>query len=402
MGPGLRQKIELGIVELSKRTLNLVLGFWEKVLFPRKARSPQKILIFKVGNIGDIICAIPSFIAIRKNYPGAEITLLTSPGDKSIPGASELLYGARYLDRIIKYDVSDFDSFGNILRLIRKLKKEHYDVFINLPADSWASFRILFRNMIFARFLGVRASFGFRVRTIINLFKKTQIDYTLGRKETDTLLDILREGGVNIGDVEFDLPIPSGAEAKVREILAVKWGPKPPKLLIALQFATKANFPEKRWLPERFAEVLKYLMEKYDARIVIIGGPGDTKEAKLIARDLKAGNFLITAGELTVIESAALLKHCSFLLGIDSGPMHIMASFGKPTVSLFSTMNILGLWFPYGTNHEIIFHRFLDCDYRKRGCVRKSMELITVQEVESACDRLIQRLYRSRDKKQNE
>ncbi|MEK7506086.1 MAG: glycosyltransferase family 9 protein [Patescibacteria group bacterium] len=392
MEPGFKQKIELGIVRLFKYFLNLALRVCEAVFFFRRVESPKKILVFKVGNIGDIICAIPSFIAIRKNYPEAEITLLTSPGVKGIPGASELLHGARYLDRIIKYDVNDFDSWGSILRLIRGLRKEHYDIFINLPADSWARFRVFFRNMVFARLLGVKSAFGFRVRVIINLFKKTQIDWTLARQETDTLLDILKEAGVKVGDAEFDLPIPVEAEAKVKEILATKWGAEPPKLLIALQFATKANFPEKRWLPERFAEVLEYLIDKYNARIVIIGGPGDVKEAELIARNLKADKILITAGKLMVIESAALIKHCSFLLGIDSGPMHIMASFGKPTVSLFSTMNIPGLWFPYGDNHEIIQHRFLECDYREKECVHKSMELITVDEVKKACDRLIEKI----------
>ena len=88
MEPGFKQKIELGIVRLSKNSLNLALRVCEAVFFFRRVESPKKILVFKVGNIGDIICAIPSFIAIRKNYPEAEITLLTSPGVKGIPGAS--------------------------------------------------------------------------------------------------------------------------------------------------------------------------------------------------------------------------------------------------------------------------------------------------------------------------
>ena len=392
MEPGFKQKFELGIVEFSKSVLNLVLRFWGKVLFPFGGKTPQKILIFKVGNIGDIVCAIPSLIAIRKNYPGAQITLLTSPGDKTIPGASELLSGAGYIDRIIKYDVNELDSMKRIFRLVRELRKERFDMFVNLPADSCAKFRVLFRNMLFARFLGVKKAVGFRVRVVINLFKTTKIDWTTGRKEVDTLLDILREAGIETGKVEFELPVPRDADEKVRMMLQEKWGTKPPKPLVAVQFATKANFPEKRWYPERFTEVLKYLVQKYGACVALIGGPGDVGEANAIAGGLPAGDFMVAAGKLSVIESAAILKRCSFLLGIDSGPMHIMASFGKPTVSLFSTMNIPGLWFPYGDNHEVILHRSLGCDYRKKECVRKSMELITVEEVKAACDRLLARI----------
>ncbi len=392
MEPGLKEKAELGLVGLSKKILNLILKFWEAVLFPQKETSPKKILIFKVGNIGDIICAIPSFIAIRKNFPGAEITLLTSPGDGNVPGASELLSGARYLDRIIKYSVNDLDSFGGILRLVRGLRKERYDLFINLPADSWASFRVLFRNMVFARLLGARKAIGFRVRVLINLFKRTQIDYASGRQETDTLLDILTEGGVNVGEVNFDLPISRETEEKTRRILDDKWGKKRPKFIVAVQFGTKNNFPEKRWFPERFSAVLEYLIEKYDVHVVIMGGPADVREANLIARGLKSENVLITAGTLSVMESVALLKHCSFLLGIDSGLMHAMAAFKKPTVALFSAMNVPGLWFPYGPGHEVIYHRRPDLDCRGREYIRRSMELITVDEVKAACDLLIRRL----------
>ena len=387
-----RQKLELWTVRLFKRILNIVLRVCQAILFPRKAKSPKKILVFKVGNIGDIICAIPSFIAVRKNYPGADITLLTSPGERGIPGAAELLAGAWYLDKIIGYDAGELSSFAGIVRLIRKLRRERFDILVHLPADSWTNFRTLLRNMIFARLLGVRSAFGFRVRTIINIFKKTQIDCTIGRREADTLLDILREAGVKAGEAEFDLPIPSEAEEKARNILDEKWGAKRPKILVAVQFGTKKNFPEKRWFPERFSEVLEYLIREYGACAVIMGGPADTEEANLIARNLKKENILVTAGKLTVIESAALLKQCSFLLSIDSGLMHIMAAFKKPTVAIFSTMNILGLWFPYGSEHEIIYHRNLDCDYRKRECVQRGMSLVTADEVERACDRTIKKL----------
>lgn len=93
-----------------------------------------------------------------------------------------------------------------------------------------------------------------------------------------------------------------------------------------------------------------------------------------------------------VFETAAFLKRCDFLLGVDSGPMHVAAAFGKPTVALFSIVTILGKWFPYGEDHETVFRRFLDCDYRSAACVKRGMELITVREVEQACDRVIGRL----------
>src|SRR3954470_22301875 len=53
-------------------------------------RTPVRILIHLVGNVGDLAVATPALIAIRSHYPAARIALLTSTGSTSLPGAAEL------------------------------------------------------------------------------------------------------------------------------------------------------------------------------------------------------------------------------------------------------------------------------------------------------------------------
>lgn len=383
-------KIQLDIIRVSIDGLNLVLRLLERMLFRPLIAPPQRILIFKVGNIGDIVCAIPALIAIRRTYPGAHLTLLTSPGRKGVPGADAVLTGAWYLDELRLYASDNINSVKKLRMFARSLRQERYDLFIHLPPHEWTNFGTIARNMFFARLIGVRAAFGFRLRALIWLFRKTQIDYTIGPHEVDTLLALLRTGGVKTEQVTFDLPLTAADRAKAEQLLNQTWPDETNSPVVAVHAGSKQRFKE--WRPERFAAVLAYLAKRYQARFLLLGGPADAEEASVITKNLPPNQFVIVAGQLSVLESAALIERCDFLLGIDSGLMHIAAAFGKPTVALFSIFNVFGRWFPYGQQHEIIFHRFLRCDYRQLDCVRQSMEAITVDEVTAACDRVIGRL----------
>ncbi len=395
MKPNSLERLKLSIVRTYTSFLNALLRLIERILFVPPPSAPHHILIFKSGNIGDIVCAIPLFIAIRRTYPNARITLWTSPGKRDIPGAVELLSGAWYLDEIRVYDSSDINSLKKIFRFGARMRKERYDLFIHVPVHDWMAFRTFVRNMVFIRLVGFRSAFGFRVRTIIRLFRKTQIDYTTGMKESESLLKLFSESGIRADRVEFDFPVFPAAKKHVTEFLRSKW-PDYERwasgggLLVAIHDGSKRK--EKQWPPERFGEVAHYIEKTYGTRFVILGGADDLEGARIIQGHLSSENVLMAAGKLNIIEIVALIKKISFLVCVDSGPMHIAGALGKPTVGLFSVLSIIGKWYPHGDNHEALFHRFLNCNYHTPGCVRESMGAITVPEVEAACDRMIGRI----------
>src|SRR5262249_18989788 len=156
--------------------LNFVLDTLRRLLLLHRKTEARNVLIYKIGNIGDITCAIPAFIAIRKRFPHSRITLLTSPGKRGSLGANELLTDVPYLDDMALYYTEDITTWQQKKELIKKLRSKKFDLFIQLP-DDIAKFRTLVRNMLFAKSLGARCGFGFTIRTI-RLFKKTQTDFT--------------------------------------------------------------------------------------------------------------------------------------------------------------------------------------------------------------------------------
>ena len=92
----------------------------------------------------------------------------------------------------------------------------------------------------------------------------------------------------------------------------------------------------KRWYPQRFAEVAKAYSDKYD--IIIFGGPSEVEMAAEIELHLKSShvtNYTNLAGKTTIKELCKLIGGCSLFVTNDSGPMHIAAAYGVPSVSIF-------------------------------------------------------------------
>lgn len=95
---------------------------------------------------------------------------------------------------------------------------------------------------------------------------------------------------------------------------------------------------------------------------------------------------------LTSRESAAVLKHATVFVGHDSGPMHLATSVGVPCVAIFSSRNKPGVWFPYGNNHQVLYHMSdcygcgLDvCERYNKKCITS----ITPEEVTNALDQIL-------------
>ena len=99
--------------------------------------------------------------AIRRAYPAAHLTLVTSPGKAGSVGARELLEGVSWIDEIVVYHAEDIATARGRLELVRNLRARKFDVWIELPVVA-APLATLFRNLMVARSAGVRWGFGWR------------------------------------------------------------------------------------------------------------------------------------------------------------------------------------------------------------------------------------------------
>jgi ADP-heptose:LPS heptosyltransferase len=336
-----------------------------------------------VGNIGDIVVAIPTLVALRERFPRAHITLLTCRGAAHLPGARDVLRGARCVDAIEDYALGDIRTARGLLRLVAAVRSLRADLFVLLPPAHWSA-RIVARNLVFARACGARFVSGLQL-DLLNVFLKDQA-MVLGERprEVDRLLESVRELGISTANARFDLSPPEEEERiRIAEQVDNLGGP----------FAVLCPGGKQTgqlWPFERFGAIGARLRGEARLRLVTIGSEAERATSE---RTLEiAGGDVDTSGQLTVLGTAELLRNAKLVVTNDTGPMHLAAAVGTPVVAIFSSRDLAGRWYPYGTGHEV-FRAKLVCEeclfapVRTDHCVRH----ISVDDVWAGCLRILAR-----------
>ena len=311
-----------------------------------RPRAAARVGIYRIGNIGDIVCALPAMAAIRRTYPAARLTLVTSPGCRGSVGARELLREAPWINATCVYYTEDVNTVAGRWALVRRLRRMAFDVWIELPNDL-ASFCVLWRNLLMARLIGARWAYGWRLNTIY-WAARAQAERRAFPSETRRLLAILAEIGIEGDPAEFSLPMGAQRRQVVEQLFAqTGWGGSS---LVAI--APAARRSPNRWPAERFAEVGRYVSEQ-GYRVVVLGGVQDAELCQRVADGIGPGS-LSMAGKLQLLESCELLQRCRLLVCNDSGVQHLAVAVGVPSIALFSCRDFRGKWWPYGPHHTVV------------------------------------------------
>ncbi|GEM_PF-202257 len=368
-----------------ERIANALLRDLAFLLWPRKRpRSAARVCVYRIGNIGDMVCALPAIHAIRRAYPEAHLTLLTSPGLRGAAWTGELLEDLGWFDAIDVYHAEDIAGWRKLFAMARRLRARRFDVWIELP-PALAPFRVMLRNLLLAGGTGVRWAGGWELATV-RTGRQAQSESREFDDEVVRLLKITAALGIDGDDAAFPLALPARHHRRAEEILST--ANLAGRRLIAI--APGAKRPTNRWPTERFIEVAR----RFAARgfgIAIIGG---ASERELCARvETGAGGDLAVnlAGRCSVPESCAVLARCDLLICNDSGVQHLAAAMGTRCVSIFAARDLGLRWRPHGSGHVAIrkwvpCHTCLleVCPYDNR-CVG----LITVDEVAAAAERIL-------------
>jgi ADP-heptose:LPS heptosyltransferase len=363
---------------------NAILSGAAKCLWPRRRPlDAKRVCIYRIGNIGDTACAIPAMHAIRRAYPAAHLALVTSPGKAGSVGARELLEGVGWIDEIVVYHAEDIATARGRLELIRDLRARQFDAWIELPAVA-APLARLFRNLTVARSAGAGWGFGWRYEP--RFAAPAQSRFIHFPDEVERLLAIVRAAGFTGDDHDFPLELGDSTRRAVTDLLD-QAGMTAAELMIA--YAPGAKLEANRWPADRFIEVGNSLAER-GCRMVVLGGSSDEPMCERIATAIGRGAASL-AGKTTVRESCEVLARCTMLICNDSGVQHLAAAVGTPCVSLFTRREFPGMWWPHGSQHEVLMKNvechtcFLDvCPYDN-----KCIKAIGVDEVIEAAARVL-------------
>jgi lipopolysaccharide heptosyltransferase II len=375
------RRAQVGIAIALKRSANLALDLLRRCLWPRaRPGAVRRVCIYRIGNIGDTACAIPAMCAIRRAWPDAHLTLVTSPGRRGMPGARELLERADWLDEICAYYTDQIVGLRAKLKWIAAMRRRQFDLWIELPAAA-APLRTLVRNMLVARVCGARWGYGWRYERL-RLFARAQSELIEFPDEVTRLERLLDAAGFTAAAPPVSALGIGRAQSSAIDGLLVRAAGCP---LIVLAPGAKAE--PNRWPPESFIEVGRHLAERGTA-VALVGGAGDANLCAAIA-DAIGPRSLNLAGRTTLAQTCELLRRASLVVCNDSGVQHLAALVGMPCVSIFSCRDFDGKWYPHGDTHAVLrpsiaCHTcFLDrCPYDNR-CIKLVSAASVIAVVES-------------------
>jgi heptosyltransferase-2 len=366
---------------LVRDAVNAGLRGMRAALFPFAdlPEEPERVVVHLVGNIGDIVVAIPALVALRERFPKARLTLVTSPGKRGQVGAKDVLRGAWYLDAIVEYALSDTRSTSGLVGLLRTVRSLKPDLLVMLPPPTVGP-RTLARNMVFARLAGPKYVVGIEL-SAFEAFVYDQARWSgLWEHEVTRYLRLLAPLDVRRRPARFELPPPDAWEETVLEAVE--------RHRPFVAFCPGGKQEGHLWPLDRFGAIAARVRRETGHDVVAIGSAGESESCKALLR--LAGGGVSFAGRLGVRGTSALLKRAALLVTNDTGPMHLAAAVGTPVAAIFASRDFAGRWYPYGVPSEV-FRARLVCEQclfapdRSDHCVRE----IGIDDVWAGVKRLL-------------
>jgi lipopolysaccharide heptosyltransferase I len=330
----------------------------------------MRILIVKLGAIGDVVHTLPALAALRRALPNAHIGWVVERG-----GAAKQLRDNPCIDELIEVDTRGWrkDLLGRATRAAIKTslaKLRGFDVALD--------FQGLLKSGMTAWLARAPRRIGFAKKALREPASAYLLTETVNVDDDDHIikknLQLVAHLGIAINDdYEFPLGISSTEKQFAAQQIARRGGH------VAI-INPGGGWPTKLWNVAGFAAIADRLWEAYGWRSVVTYGPGEEASANAVVAHSRSGAVELLNS--TLKEFFALAQQAKLFLGGDTGPLHLAAAAGTPIVGIYGPTPARrnGPFSPA----DVIVERFdLDCrvDCFRRSCSHTSCMKIPVEAV---------------------
>ena len=346
---------------------------------PSSSSAPLRLLVVRLGAMGDILHALPAVAGLRLAMPNCHIGWAVeshwAPLLRSGSGAMPLIDTVHLVEtRAWRREPLNVETAAQIRTLRRELRAARYDVAVDLQG--------LLKSAAIGRLAGTPTLFGPaapRERLARHLYR--QRVQTHSRHVIDQACELLgAAAGIQVVPSPVTLPVDEAAEGWCSAMLTRLGVPGSFILL-----APGAGWGAKKWPVERLTELIKRLRSTH-FHVLINAAPGpEAEEADRIAASTGAQAVTSTLPQLI-----ALTRRAALAIGGDTGPTHLAAALGRPVVTLFGPTDPQrnGPNFP-GANVVVLRHASSQTDHHRHQRTEVGLANISVDEVEAAVLRLL-------------
>ena len=335
--------------------------------------------------------ALPCLHLVARVFPNAQRFMLTNkPVHSKAPRAQDVIEGSGLVTGYIEFDLAATRrSWRSKLDLARRLRQWNPQVLVYLSAQK--SLARVLTEVAFFRLCGIRRIIGVPWRRSLRQYRWCP-EHNRYEQEADRLARCIAAlGDANPRELaNWSLHL-SNQEKEQAERWIDNWPGR--GRFIAVGAGTKVEVND--WGLDNWYKLITLLGKKYASwGLLLVGANEEFERSEKISRQW-AGPRLNLCGRVTPRHCAALLESATLFLGHDSGPTHLAARGGVSSVAIFSARNLPGAWFPYGRDHEVIYHQTACYNCSLETCKRFNKQCITsitVEEVGEAVDRAVARL----------
>jgi len=292
----------------------------------------RNIAIIKLSSLGDVIHALPVAAALRRGLPGAWLTWIVEAREyallKDHPDLDVVVpVDTRLWRRLIWRPAGAREVLGKVRRLRRRIRSARLDVALDLQG--------LMKSGLLTAYTGAPLRIGFSAdhcRERLNcLFTNRRVRPPAAAVHVvDQYLSLLAPLGLEPGPARFHVPIPPAAARRMDDFLGEQ-GVKRQELLVTIN--PGAGRADKLWPVEHFQRLGNRLAQEPGVRLLLLWGPDEVHMARQIRDGLESRAILAPPTDLH--ELAALLRRAALMVASDTGPLHLAAALGTPSLGLF-------------------------------------------------------------------
>lgn len=324
----------------------------------------RQILVIQTAFIGDVILATGLLEKLHSQFPDAAIDFLVRKGNES------LMNDHPFLRETIVWDKKG-GKYKNLFRMIKRVRKTRYDLVVNVQRFA--------NSGLITALSKAKHKIGFDKNPFAWAFDK-KISHEIGNGVHEVVRnhDLIRE----VSDNQHCNPklYPSASDYDVIQ----QYTDRPYICMAPASVWFTKQFPKEKWI-----ELIKAL--PFEGNIYLLGAPSDKGLCQEIIDNSQSSNTHNLCGELSLLQSAALMKDAEMNYVNDSAPMHLASSINAKTCAIFcSTIPDFGFG-PLADEHHVVqIEEDLDCRpcglHGKKACPKGHFKCgfdITTQQLVS-------------------
>ncbi len=350
---------------------------------PREKSDNKRVLIVRIGAMGDVLHAMPAVTALRKAHPDWEIgwvveprwlPLLKAAGSRG-RGIAMPLVDHVYLAATRNWKKRPFsaDTLGAIRFLARELRERRFDLCVDMQGSIRSA--VIGRLARAKRFAGPAEP------------REREARWLYGERVEMSARHVIDQGcellgaaaGERLLPARVVLPVDATAEREC-DILLERLAAGRPFVMIA----PSAGWGAKEWPPERYGLVARALFEAGFAVLVNASSAGDARALAVV--EASGGRAVAVPGSMAHL--VAMVRRTSLMVAGDTGPLHLAAALGRPVVTIFGPTDPARNG-PYGTVARVLRSASSQTDHSRHVDPEAGMLQIKAGDVVTAAIELL-------------